>query len=234
MQNYQRQMTFIRHTFFTSVLLSGIIGTCLSLHSCSPKKPIDRTAYNEELQQRGVKRLTKAEIIAKGEEIGKSAISLAATNLQKHLKNAITTEGIAGAIKYCNLNATGLVKNLEDSLGVEITRVTDKPRNPMDSLSAKDKEIWEAYVYANETEQAQIQELDENTLIMTKPIAITNGLCLNCHGAPGGTITQANYDSISQLYPADKAINYQIGDLRGMWRVLIPIKTIAEQSANVK
>jgi hypothetical protein len=43
-------------------------------------------------------------------------------------------------------------------------------------------------------------------------------LCLQCHGKPEERKADA-YTLIEQYYPNDKAINYDLGALRGMWKV---------------
>lgn len=202
----------------------------LVLLNCSPKKPVDRTEYEVERSVRELKRMTKADITAEGEKIGKTALIAVSTSLQNQLKNAIAEKGIAGAVDYCNLNAVSLVKNIEDSLGVSIKRVTDKTRNISDSLTLIDQPFWEAYQYSSDNEDSQIQELDSENLILTKPIKINNGLCLNCHGQTGITMTEENYAVIKNKYPQDLAINYNLNDLRGMWRIIIPKKTIVKSS----
>lgn len=207
---------------------TGLFLILLLLLSCTPKKPVDREGYQQEKAERELKRLTPVELMAEGEVFGKKILRATASTFQKELKRAIVEKGISGAVDYCHLNATDLVKKYEDSLGVSIMRVTDRPRNPADTLSGIDKEIWEAYEYSPNAD-AQLQELDEKTLILTKPITISTGLCLNCHGNPGSTITDENYKLIQSKYPQDKAIGYEVGDLRGMWRIIIPKKSVVRQ-----
>ncbi len=210
--------TVTKYPILSIVILLVMVG-------CSPRKPVDRSAYDQEREVRELKRVTKAELMAKGEAIGKQGLQAAASALQTNLKNAITNKGVAGAISFCNLNASGIVAPIEDSLGVTITRVTDKTRNPADSLTASDKEIWEAYSYAA-PDTPQLMELNEETYVMTKAIKIPSGLCLNCHGKVGETIAAENYSLIKELYPDDNATGYQVGDLRGMWKITIPKKSV--------
>lgn len=218
-------MDSFKNTFRLSI---SLIFTFLVMIGCSPRKPVDRSGYSKEKEVRELKRLTSAELMVKGEELGKMILAAAADTLQSSLKRAIVENGVDGAIQFCNVHATGLVSDLEDSLGVSIMRVTNNPRNPKDSLTNIDRDIWEAYAYASSNE-AQLQELDDQTLILTKPIMISTGLCLNCHGEPGNTITSENYDLIKSKYPNDQAINYQVGDLRGMWRIIIPKKSVVSR-----
>lgn len=197
--------------------------------SCRPDKPVDREAVKKEMESRELKRLTDAEIMAKGEEVAKAALAVTQQTFQKELMKAIQSEGVPGAITYCNTNAMDIVRKLEDSLNISIKRVTDKPRNPADSLTGIEKEIWEAYAYAPANAASQIQELNPTELIFTKPILISSGVCLNCHGKIGEELTEKNHQLISGLYPSDSATGYKLGDLRGMWRLVIPKKTVVDQ-----
>lgn len=178
------------------------------------------------MEARELKRVTEGEIMAKGEEIAKSALKVTAQAFQAALMTAIENEGVPGAIQYCNINAMEIVKKLEDSLNTSIKRVTDKTRNPGDSLTGIEKEIWEAYKYDPSQATGQLQEYSDTELIFTQPIMIGSGICLNCHGGVGVEITEENYSLIKDLYPNDRATGYQLGDLRGMWRLIIPKKTV--------
>jgi cytochrome c551/c552 len=42
--------------------------------------------------------------------------------------------------------------------------------------------------------------------------------CIKCHGGKTD-ITESTQKMIAQKYPNDKAIGYQMGDLRGMWKI---------------
>ncbi|WP_258100057.1 Tll0287-like domain-containing protein [Marinoscillum pacificum] len=198
----------------------------LCLIGCKPDKPVDREAVKKELEAREFKRVTEGEIMAKGEEIAKSALKVTAQTFQSALMTAIQEEGVPGAIEYCNTNAMEIVKKLEDSLNISIKRVTNKTRNPADSLTGIEKEIWEAYNYDPSQATAQLQEFSDTELIFTQPIMIGSGVCLNCHGGVGAELTNENYEFIKTLYPNDQATGYQLGDLRGMWRLIIPKKTV--------
>ncbi len=206
-----------------------LIVTCGYWLGCKPDKPVDREAIKKEMEGREIKRLTDAEIMAKGEEIAKQSLNITQQTFQQALTTAVEEQGVAGAITYCNTNAMEMVKKLEDSLGISIKRVTNKPRNPADSLSGIEKEIWEAYEYAPASASGQIQELSSTELIYTKPILISAGLCLNCHGRVGEELATENHQLITELYPADQATGYQLGDLRGMWRLVVPKKTVVKE-----
>lgn len=194
--------------------------------ACGPGKHADREAASEEMKTREIRKVTTVELMMGGEKLGKALLSKTEEDFREALMAAVRDKGIDDAISYCNLNASALVRKFEDSLGVIIRRVTDRPRNAMDTLSAFEKQVFEAYQFAPELATEQVQELDEKTLILNKPIRISSGLCLNCHGRVGAEVSKQNYELIKSLYPGDQATGYTVGELRGMWSVYIPKKAV--------
>jgi hypothetical protein len=66
--------------------------------------------------------------------------------------------------------------------------------------------------------QKHFMQLENGNLIYYKPIRIGMPTCLKCHGNEQ-ELDQAAFQKIKTLYPEDKAINYSMGDLRGMWKI---------------
>ena len=58
------------------------------------------------------------------------------------------------------------------------------------------------------------------------PILLAAPVCLQCHGSAVKDIAPATMAAIKKLYPDDKATGFQLGDLRGLWRVTFPATTI--------
>ncbi len=209
-----------------------LLSLCISiLYSCSPGKKPNTEEIRQEMKQRELVRATDSEIMQKGEELGKIIVKSAQGTLQAALLEAIEEKGIKEAINFCQLNAYSLIQSLEDSLDVDIKRVSQKARNPEDQPDSIENEILKAYAYNFSPENAisQLQELDEKNLIYTQPIAIANGLCLNCHGIRGETMQEDIYQHILSKYPEDPATGYALGELRGMWSIKIPKKTVINQ-----
>lgn len=213
---------------FRNILLFSSLFMIFS-SSCDTSKRPNSEGIKEEMAAREVKKVTDVEIMIKGEQMGMILLDSVEKVFKKELLTAMQRNGVAGAIQYCNLNAYDLVSNFEDSLEVEVRRVSDKPRNPIDTLRLYEQEIFEAYAYDTDAATSQIQQLDDRNLILTRPIKITNAVCLNCHGAVGQQITKENYDLIKSLYPDDQATGYNLGELRGMWSLKIPVSTIVNQ-----
>ncbi|XOV92676.1 MAG: DUF3365 domain-containing protein [Bacteroidota bacterium] len=214
--------------------------SCLAIavyfFGCTPDKPQDTSAVKEEMKSRELVRVTDGELMARGNELGIEIVKVSQGTLQKALLQAIEKDGLVGAVGYCNANAYDIVKNLEDSLNVKIKRVSQKPRNPLDKPDSVESAILEAYAYDFSPTNAvnQLMELDEDNLIFTQPIAIANGLCLNCHGAAGEQVHDEVLAAIQSKYPEDKALGYSLGELRGMWSVKIPKKTVVNSLTQTK
>ena len=58
---------------------------------------------------------------------------------------------------------------------------------------------------------------------------ITNELCMQCHGQTGQQISPGTLAKITALYPNDKAVNYKVNQLRGIWVVEMKRDTIRHQ-----
>lgn len=209
----------------TLLFVLSVVGLCLS---CAPEKSQDTSSVREEMKNREPIRVSDGELMAFANELGKEIVRVSQASLQKALLQAIEDQGLVGAVDYCHANAIDIVKALEDSLDVKIKRVSQKPRNPLDTPDSVENAILSAYAYDFSPQNAvnQLLELDESTLIFTQPIAIGNGLCLNCHGKAGEQISPEVSTIIRAKYPEDKSVGYSLGELRGMWSVKIPKKTV--------
>jgi hypothetical protein len=51
-------------------------------------------------------------------------------------------------------------------------------------------------------------------------------MCLNCHGEPDKDIKPENLALIRRLYPQDQATGFQLGELRGAWRIDFPASSL--------
>jgi hypothetical protein len=200
-----------------------------SMIQACDQPPVDQKAVLEEMQSRELKRIPETEIFEAAEKMGDTIAEKAQLALQKALLASIKTGGIPSALEFCNVNALPILQEVAQKTGVEVYRVTDQPRNPDNLVDSLESLILEAYGFnqQNNLELAPsvIKESSE-VLLYTKPITIANGLCLNCHGKIGNEIKENDYDTILAYYPDDKAIDYQLNELRGMWVMRIPVQEI--------
>jgi hypothetical protein len=137
------------------------------------------------------------------------------------LKSKLVEGGVINAVGYCHLKASPILDSLSKAFNVIIIRTSINYRNPANSPDMLDKTIINAYALQMAEGQALQPHLEYsgNNVIFYSPIVIQNPMCLLCHGEPGITIDQANYDFIRSNYPNDLATGYQLGDLRGVWKV---------------
>ncbi|MCO6490668.1 MAG: DUF3365 domain-containing protein [Phaeodactylibacter sp.] len=137
------------------------------------------------------------------------------------LREALQREGVAGAVKYCNLAAYPLVDSLSRMYDADIRRTSLRVRNPKDKPTEAELAVLKAY-HANREAGAPllpgVERAGSSSVAFYAPILIQEA-CLQCHGKLGETLLEEDYAVIRELYPGDEATGYQAGDLRGMWSV---------------
>ena len=101
-----------------------------------------------------------------------------------------------------------------------IKRVSDKNRNPNNKANAQELDYISLYkqILKNGEEPEPIVVEENKKVNFYYPI-VTNAMCLKCHGTPGKEIQRETYDKIKELYPNDKAIGYDVNEVRGMWSI---------------
>jgi hypothetical protein len=151
-------------------------------------------------------------------KIGKEITSATFLDLSTQLMDAVVKDGVTGALKYCNVSAVPITANLSNKYGVEIKRVSHKPRNPDNNPTARENDIISSYLADMKVgnELKPVVKEYEGKHFYYAPI-ITMEACLQCHGQVGSNILVQNYETIQELYPNDKAIDFKSGELRGIW-----------------
>jgi hypothetical protein len=154
---------------------------------------------------------------------GKTITMLSFKAFSKELMKALNEGGVKYAVGYCHLKASPLVDSLSKVHKVKISRISDKFRNPANKPGDLDLEVITTYQnqLANGDELQPHLEMNGDEVIFYSPILILNPVCLNCHGEPGSTMEQENFDFIKSKYPDDLAYGYNLGDLRGVWRIVL-------------
>lgn len=136
------------------------------------------------------------------------------------LMNAISERGTKGAVEFCNIEAIPITLSQSKKHGVNLKRVTDRPRNPSNQAS----EMGLKYIEKFKKQHARGEEIEPVIVSYNEaknfysPI-LTNDNCLQCHGEVGNDINSNVYEKINWLYPDDLAIDYQAGEVRGAWKI---------------
>lgn len=198
-----------RTAFSLLVLVAGLS----AISSCSK---------NEGIPQKNAADLgLEGKYTATADTVIKATFTALSTALQAAMKDG----GVKNAVDYCKVQAIPLTDSMSVKMGAVITRVTNNPRNPANIASSFERQLLSDYtkIVRNSEGQTPLKStyVDRETAgspTIYKPIII-KGLCLNCHGSVGKELTEEHYAFIKDLYPNDKAISYEEGDVRGLWKV---------------
>lgn len=146
------------------------------------------------------------------------------------MKETVVAKGAVDAIPVCKDKAPQLIKEQSDKTGWQMHRVSLKTRNP--ERGAPD--VWEARqladfnIRATNGEKPDTLEAGEIVSENGKQVyrymkAIPVGeVCLACHGAREG-LDAALKDQLARSYPHDRAVDYQLGQIRGALSVRRPL-----------
>lgn len=138
--------------------------------------------------------------------------------LMKNVSQQIEKGGVESALEYCNIEAMPLTKEMSEKFSVEISRVSDKNRNPKNIANAEELKLIEDY--KKQLLAGEILNPVRTESHYYEPL-VTNGMCLQCHGEPGKNVQPKVAAKIAELYPNDLAMGYKENEVRG----LISIKT---------
>jgi len=213
-------------------LLPSLFALCFVWIACKSDKKVDQDTIADERKEREIKKVTEAEIYAAAEEWGEAIARESQQALGSQLKQAMASGGPVHAIEFCNVAAYPILDSVENKYGITIKRTSLKVRNPKDKPDSLERKILEAYHYNFKNETAlepNVQSRGEEVLLFSKPIMLDNGICLSCHGTPGKEINDPTLQTIRDLYPGDDATGYSLNDLRGMWSISIPKKTLIRE-----
>ena len=145
------------------------------------------------------------------------------------LNAEIIKGGPASAVGVCNEKAPQMAKAASEKSGWAIRRVSERNRNP--------KAVPDAW------ELAALKDFDQRAAAGEKPATLekfelvdTNGakeyrymkalpvgqVCLACHGT-SDKITTDVAERLKTLYPADRAVGYSLGQIRGAITLRKPV-----------
>jgi len=146
------------------------------------------------------------------------------------MQDAIASKGVAGAIPVCKEQAPALIKEVRDSTGWSIRRVSLKTRN----AERGTPDLWEVRqladfnIRAANGEKPETIEKSEIISVDGKPVfrymkALPVGdACLKCHG-PVETLDAGLKAKLAETYPQDRATGYSKGEIRGALTVKRPL-----------
>jgi hypothetical protein len=159
----------------------------------------------------------KQEYSDKGKEIAQASFNALSEKLTEQMKMG----GTAQAIPFCNIEAMPLTQQLSAKYNVAIKRTSNKLRNQKNKPTERELEIINNYhkLISDNKEIMPIVEVDINNIKHFYTPIIVKANCLVCHGKPDEFVTMKTDSIIKSLYPNDKAVGYNEGDLRGIWSI---------------
>ena len=160
--------------------------------------------------------------ISKRTEQSKDTVKKFGQLLKIELQTAMKGGGLLKAISVCNLKAPIIAKQLSVEQGWDIYRTSLKPR-------AKLPDAWETKIM--QSFEQKHADGDKFTSLYAQDIVEVNGkaafrfmqaietqdMCLKCHGTK---ISKKVAQKISELYPKDKAVDFNVGDIRGAFSII--------------
>ncbi|MGR8947704.1 MAG: c-type heme family protein [Gammaproteobacteria bacterium] len=155
--------------------------------------------------------------ISKADEINYKTGSELLAPFKKELKQALLAgmhNGVDAAIATCRLRAPEIANSLSTD-GVRLGRTSDRLRNPENIGPDWVKPILETYLHNPSNRSPKNLTLRNSLSGYVEPIII-QPLCTACHGSSVASETRIK---LKALYPEDKAIGYEVGDLRGVFWV---------------
>lgn len=150
--------------------------------------------------------------------------------LGKNLMKAIKEKGAVGAVEFCNIKAMKLTDSMAIVNNAIIKRVSDKPRNINNLANAKELahiNTFKKLILEGKDSNPIVEKVDEKVHFYY-PIK-TNSLCLQCHGNSFKNIEVATMATLKILYPEDKAVDYEVNQVRGIWSISFDEKSIAAE-----
>ena len=126
-------------------------------------------------------------------------------------------QGPVAAIAACRLRAPEISAALSTD-SVRMGRSSHRLRNPANAAPSWVAPILDAYVAGDAEWSPGSVVLPDGRSGYVEPIGI-KPLCLTCHGDSLAPDIAARID---ELYPDDRAVGFQVGDLRGVFWVEFP------------
>jgi len=147
--------------------------------------------------------------------------------LKKELLVSLNKGGPLTAISVCSQKAPAIAEELSHKRGWKIARTSLKFRNPRNA-----PDIWEQTILESFTERSASGEVPgemEHYEVLTvegvqvfrymKAITVVEP-CLTCHGQQ---IADDLKSKLQELYPADQAIDFSVGEIIGAFSISMPM-----------
>ena len=139
--------------------------------------------------------------------------------LKAHLQQGMKQGGPLAALDVCNVQAPAIAQAVGNTTGWKVGRTSMKTRNEINR-----PDMWELTTLLEFEKQKELGNdlptMESYTIIETGKGRVfrymkaipTGDVCLACHG---DNVAKDVLAKIHELYPADQALGYKAGDIRG-------------------
>ena len=142
------------------------------------------------------------------------------SSVLRELNAAIAEGGPEHALQSCHIEVLAAARTVSQREGVEAGRTSARLRNARNAPRP-----WAADIVARHDGRAArdtdgfVVDLGDRVGLL-RPI-VEQPMCAACHG-PADKISPAVRAALAARYPADRAVNFDAGDLRGWFWVEVP------------
>ena len=189
----------------------ALIAGLFWLQSCADKKP-EKVVKNVQYVS-GADEVTYI-------KLGNEITDTVGATLKSNLVAAMQNGGPANAVQFCNLKAMELTQIYSKKYNTEVKRVSDRYRNAANAADETELDVLADFRNSLENQQPLSPKVAidaEGRKHYYAPI-FTGGVCLTCHGNPKNMQPEL-LTAIDSLYPNDKARDYTVDELRGIWSI---------------
>ena len=149
--------------------------------------------------------------------------------LKKELQSSMQEGGPVNAVSVCNLTAPAIANTYSVRNGWEVGRTSLKLRNPNNAPDAWERSVLEAFEERKlagedpvQMEFHEVVRVDGDKQLRYMKAIPTSRPCLACHGEALDSIVKTR---LEKLYPHDRALGYQEGDIRGAFTITQPLSS---------
>jgi hypothetical protein len=123
-------------------------------------------------------------------------------------------------VEVCRLEAAAIHAAFAGANAATVKRTALRLRNPQNAPDSLEQ-VWLAHFAAQRAAGGALRD----TVVQVahgwryfRPIVLLEG-CTPCHGRQGADIRAEDLAAIRVAYPSDKAVDFTVGDVRGMFSV---------------
>lgn len=149
---------------------------------------------------------------------GSQLLSQYKTDLQEALREGLN-QGEVEAIAACRVQAPKIAKTLSRD-DIRVGRTSHRLRNPANAPPDWVEPILQTYVASPSDREPRTVPLPQGRLGYVEPIVL-QPLCVACHGE---VLDSEVASRINELYPADRAVGFHVGELRGVFWIEFPVE----------